>query len=246
LKVRTTFFVLNTFLLLCSVLTGLKVIPGPDIFGTALAFYALFILPGILLSRLLKLERGFSFFSILRYFLVGLVLSSFFSLLTSFPIFTFRVISIIYAAVTVLLLLIYSMKSVEAEDFPAAGEIDSDGKRERLILFSISILLFAALFVFFNSSGEMGWYSDSLDHISFVRRSLETNTPFPMDSFHRVKDGAVFDPRKGLWHAVLALWTYQADVEPHFLWAALPSFLSFIALSSFILFAMELTGSMFN
>jgi len=243
LRFRTTFFVLNSILLLSSVLTGLKVVPGPEIVGVILSFYTLFILPGFVVSNLSGYRDKLSFFSLLVYFTTGLVCIVPFVLLVALGSITFQLVSLIYGLFILILIVVYSFKREEK----SLGVNSSDGKestkKERLILFSMMVLLFLLFFVFFYGSGELGISSDALDHVSFVRRALEVNDPFPVDSFYKSGDGVVFDPRKGLWHGVLALWVYQADVEADYLWIFLPSFLAFIAFSAFIFFAMELTGS---
>jgi len=243
LRFRTTFFVLNSILLLSSVLTGLKVMPGPEIVGVLLSFYALFILPGFVISNIFGYKDKLSFFSLLMYFTTGLICAVPFVLLVALDSVTFRLASLIYGLFIFILLAVYSMKnekkSLGANTVNGWGSI----KRERLILFSMMVLLFLLFFVFFYGSGELRVSSDALDHISFVRRALEVNSPFPVDSFYMSGDGAVFDPRKGLWHGVLAFWAYQADVTVDYLWVFLPSFLAFIAFVAFIFFALELTGS---
>ena len=59
MKGRTAFFILNIVAVILSVLTGFRVLPGPDLFGIALAFYVLFLLPGYLIDlNIVRLDTG--------------------------------------------------------------------------------------------------------------------------------------------------------------------------------------------
>ncbi|MCD6380169.1 hypothetical protein J7M07_06970, partial [bacterium] len=105
------------------------------------------------------------------------------------------------------------------------------------------IILFALCFTLFFGSGDVSINGDSLDHLSFIRRALDSGNILPGDSFYIDGDGHFFDPRKGIWHSAVALLTYQADVTPVYIWKMLPSFLSFFVIASFLFFAVELLSS---
>ena len=59
MKGRTAFLIFNIVAVTLSVLTGFRVLPGPDLLGIALAFYALFLLPGYLIDlNIVRLDTG--------------------------------------------------------------------------------------------------------------------------------------------------------------------------------------------
>jgi len=107
----------------------------------------------------------------------------------------------------------------------------------------IGAALFAVCFIALYGRGELGWSSDALDHVSFIRRSVESGALFPRDSFFREGDGTALDPRKGLWHPVLGLVSHASRVRADRLWSAFPSLAAFFALGSFLWFALELCRS---
>jgi len=73
LKSRRLFLVVNAFVLVLSLLTALRVLPGPETAGTALAFYALFLFPGYAISRLASRRPAGLLEDICRIFLAGLL-----------------------------------------------------------------------------------------------------------------------------------------------------------------------------
>lgn len=250
MKGRTAFLAINLLAIVISLLIGVKVLPGPDLIGTVLAFYVLFILPGLLLERLLFDAGGVSIEAICRIFGMGLVFVSLLVFLGVIPGISFMAVSIIGAGLNVCFLLIDVWRRSRAAEnlqrvavvglFPRASR-EQPAAAGRVLLV---VLLFAACFILFYESGALGWNTDALDHLSFIRRSVDGGELFPRDSFYKGGDGSrAFDPRKGLWHPVVSLWTYQADVDPAFLWRLLPSCLVFFALLSFVFFALELLGS---
>jgi hypothetical protein len=50
-----------------------------------------------------------------------------------------------------------------------------------------------------------GYYTDSPDHIGTVRRMMLSGDPFPRDAFFADAGERGADPRKGLWHPIVAL-----------------------------------------
>jgi hypothetical protein len=69
----------------------------------------------------------------------------------------------------------------------------------------------------------VSYYGDSPDHIGTIRRMIETGDAFPDDAFFRDAGRAGADPRKGLWHAEVALVTALAKVDPADAWLQLPA-----------------------
>ena len=244
-KSRRLFLFINAFVLVLSLLTALRVLPGPDIVGMMLAFHALFLLPGFLLSRLSGAGQTGLLEEICRIFLGGLLFLTLVLALGFVPGFSYQGIAITGCAVTFAMLFITGgrgkMKGRGRGMKGTAGE-GAEERRIRIMRVAAVLLLFIICFVFFYGSGLTRWDSDALDHMSYVRRGLDSGELFPGDSFHRGGDGAGFDPRKGIWHPMLTLWAYQGDVPPVVLWRMVPSFIAFFALAFFLLFAVTITG----
>jgi hypothetical protein len=68
--------------------------------------------------------------------------------------------------------------------------------------------------------------SDSPDHVATVRRILETGEPFPAEVAVRTPGVAVPDPRKGWWHAEIALVARLSGLDPVDAWRALAGVLA--------------------
>jgi hypothetical protein len=64
----------------------------------------------------------------------------------------------------------------------------------------------------------LGYLSDTPDHVGTLRRMLESGELFPADAFFREAGRAGADPRKGLWHGVVALLARLAGVGPLETW----------------------------
>ena len=73
---------------------------------------------------------------------------------------------------------------------------------------------------------RLTFMSDAPDHIGTLRRMLEHGTLFPTDAFYRNAGIAGVDPRKFLWHGVVALVCTLANVGPIETWRALPALLA--------------------
>ena len=67
------------------------------------------------------------------------------------------------------------------------------------------------------------YYSDSPDHIGTIRRMLASGSAFPADAFFRDAGPMGADPRKGLWHPIVALLCKVANVDPWPAWRMLGS-----------------------
>lgn len=65
------------------------------------------------------------------------------------------------------------------------------------------------------------YYSDSPDHIGTIRRMLASGSAFPADAFFRDAGPMGADPRKGLWHPIVALLCRVANVDPWPAWRML-------------------------
>jgi hypothetical protein len=244
---QTVFLVLSTGIILVSLLIGFGRIAAPEPLRISLAFLALFVLPGAAVSGLVFRPSLEPLETICSVFAMGLSFSSGVVCVGFIPGVSYAAISVVGAALTVALLFIeHARRTVRSGNDPdsrrtAAGTNRANARFPRSVL--VCIVLYALCFFVFYGSGELGSWTDSPDHVSFVRRSVESNVLFPHDSFYREGDGSSFDMRKGLWHPVLSLWTYQSHATADRVWRTIPSFTVFFVLSSFILFALEVCGS---
>ncbi len=248
MKNQTAFLIFSFTVVTLSFLTSIQFIPGPEFFGIILSFYSLLFLPPILFFRLYKHTWILSLRGICELFITGLAYLSLLVCLGFIPGIDFADISIIGTGINILLLMLVYFRSRTRLD---VGRRDSElikrmygsksgNKRGKLFLL---IILFAFCFTFFFGSGDISIDGDSLDHLSFIRRALESEKILPGDSFYITGDGKSFDPRKGIWHSAVALLTFQADVTSVYMWKMLPSFLSFFVVVSFLFFACELLDS---
>ncbi len=249
LKGRLACLIIKVLFVLGSLLTALRVVPGPDIAGVVLAFYTLFILPGALMHRMLFGPVEASPAGVCRLFSTGLLFVSILVFAGFVPGVSYAILSVMATCVTLFLLFLDHFRwrcgtkhldKPAISVFPASRGRDSGWTMGR---FALVILVFALSFVFFHGAGELGWSTDSLDHLSFIRRCIDSGSIFPNDSFFKSGDGTVLDPRKGLWHSVIALLTFQSDAAPEYVWSMLPSMLVFFSVTAFIFFSTELLGS---
>lgn len=242
---RTAFLFVNLVILSLSILTALHVVPGPDVIGIFLAFYSLFVLPGMLLTGLLSVSHQMTLERVCTIFVTSLLFLSIMIWLGLVPGFSYRVIALVSALFQlVMMLLLYGRERRRKEDSSRSGAYSKKGvlRRNRFGTTVFIILIFAVCFVIFYGAGSTGSGTDSPDHISYIRRCLDSGSLFPHDSFYAGGDGVGFDPRKGLWHPIAALWTWQSDTSVETLWMAMPSFLGFFALAFFAWFVIVLTG----
>jgi hypothetical protein len=246
---RTAFLISNTAIVLISLLTGLRVLPGPDTAGMALAFYSLIVLPGILISDIAFGGAKADFEGIARIFLSGVTYACLLVCAGFIPGVSYTFIAVAGASVTVMAMVYHGLVPASKEE---EKEIDLVGsfsrredysEREKRAMLLVFILLFGICAVLLAGNGETGVSSDAPDHISFIRRSLVSGEILPRDSFYIDGDGTTFDPRKGLWHPVVSLWAWMADASPQDLWTMIPAFTAFFAIVVFWFFAGELSGS---
>ncbi len=59
----------------------------------------------------------------------------------------------------------------------------------------------------------LGYLSDTPDHVGTLRRMLQSGDLFPADAFFRDAGRAGADPRKGLWHGIVALLAQLASAR---------------------------------
>lgn len=89
----------------------------------------------------------------------------------------------------------------------------------------LAAMALAALHAF-QLGTPVSYFTDSPDHIATVRRMLASGQAFPVDVFFRDPYATFADPRKGLWHPVVALVCALAQADPFVVWRALPTLLA--------------------
>ncbi|MCD6379052.1 hypothetical protein J7M07_01230, partial [bacterium] len=72
MKNQTAFLVFNLIVVILSFLTGIRFVPGPELFGVILSFYSLLILPAILFFSLSNYTFTSSLRTICELFIVNL------------------------------------------------------------------------------------------------------------------------------------------------------------------------------
>lgn len=245
MRSRSAILFFNLVILSLSVLTALHVLPGHDVVGISLAFYSLFILPGLLLAWLLDVAYQTMLERICTIFVTSLLFLSILIWIGLLPGFSYRETGLAGAVLQLVMLLLVYRREKEGKDDSsrrAAGSEHGARIRSRFGKTVFMLILFAVCFVFFYGAGSTGWDTDSPDHISYIRRCLDSGSLFPHDSFYEDGDGVGFDTRKGVWHPIVALWAWQSDTSVETLWMAMPSFLGFFALTFFAWFVIVLTG----
>ncbi|MCE9627840.1 MAG: hypothetical protein K8R56_07985 [Candidatus Eisenbacteria bacterium] len=72
----------------------------------------------------------------------------------------------------------------------------------------------------------VSYFTDSPDHIGTVRRMLASGDAFPRDAFFLDAGAAGADPRKGLWHPIVALVCALSHADPLHVWRALAALIA--------------------
>jgi hypothetical protein len=245
-KARATFLVASTIAIVASVLVGARALSLPPVASACLAFYALFVAPGIAIDRLVFRSRGGTLEAVCRVSAAGFVFDSIVVCMGFIPGVAYRVMSPVAGAAAVTLLLAAWAK--RGSEGAREGPVDERGaalagRRIGVRELAAVVVLFAACFILFYKSGTLGFDTDALDHLSYIRRGVDAGTIFPRDSFYRGGDGAGFDVRKGAWDAALSLFVFQSRTAPDLFWRLVPSLLAFTALSAFLFLGVELLGS---
>lgn len=145
-----------------------------------------------------------------------------------------------WAGVTSLIPWLWLMKS-------RAATARSDDKPEgQLSRFALAAVLLAALVAAVHCARlgtPVSYYTDSPDHIGTVRRMIAGGDAFPTDAFFRDAGRAGADPRKGLWHPIVALLSHLAHVDPLPAWRLLAALLAPLFVLNAAAFGFEMAGA---
>ena len=106
-----------------------------------------------------------------------------------------------------------------------------------VVLAALGALVYAARF-----GTPLYLASDSPDHVGTLRRMLEHGRLFPSDAFFQGAGAAGVDPRKFLWHGVLAVIARLSGVDPLEVWRSLPTLLSPLLVLNFAVLGALLSG----
>ena len=88
----------------------------------------------------------------------------------------------------------------------------------------------------------LSFFTDSPDHIGTVRRMLASGDAFPRDAFFLDAGAAGADPRKGLWHPIVALVCALSHADPLPVWRGLAALLAPLFVLNAAAFAWWLGG----
>ncbi len=86
---------------------------------------------------------------------------------------------------------------------------------------AVAAVLLAAAFAAVHAARfgpPLGYLSDTPDHVGTLWRMLQSGELFPADAFFRDAGRAGADPRKGLWHGIVALLAQLAGLGPLETW----------------------------
>lgn len=210
----------------------------------AAAFAAVLLLPGFLISRVLF--NGCKVDSIARIPLSLSLSVCFFSTLGLFLYVFHAGVSSIIPLLAVFILLLIAANVVLRKRHGRTrleGEISRPKpvrdrrSRANAVLFA---LMLVAFFLMLYRGAMFDWGADSMDHVGTVRDIVEKRQLFPTNAFYAGDDGLGPDPRKGLYHASLAVISIVTGIEPYRIWIWLPALLLPILLCSYFVFTSEL------
>ncbi len=249
MKKRAVFLVTTLGTVFLSLLIAFKIVPGPGTLGIALAFLSIIIIPGIYLSLFFYREVSVTVESFCRIFFLGLLYAVCLVTVGFIPGAGYQQISLAGTFAVICMSLIFI-----ATAYSGTGNFKDDlvrnlrkrsrlRDREKKAISMLMAVVFAICFILFYGRGETGTQTDAPDHLSYIRRSLDSGKLFPTDSFFKDGDGVSFDQRKGMWHPVMSLWTFLAGTSPDILWRIAPAFLVFFYVLSFWYFARSILRS---
>ncbi|MCC6651013.1 MAG: hypothetical protein IT348_07690, partial [Candidatus Eisenbacteria bacterium] len=113
----------------------------------------------------------------------------------------------------------------------------------RVALALVLLAAFAAAVHCARLGTPVSYYTDSPDHIGTVRRMIAGGDAFPTDAFFRDAGRAGADPRKGLWHPIVALVSHLSGVDPLPTWRLLAALLAPLFVINAAAFAFGMAGA---
>ena len=112
----------------------------------------------------------------------------------------------------------------------------------RLVLAAVLAAAALALLHVALAPAPLSYSTDAPDHIGTVRRMMAEGDAFPTDAFFRGAGPSGADPRKGLWHPVVALVAIVAHADPLVAWQALAALLAALFVLNAALFGALVSG----
>ncbi len=230
-----------------AVLAGFGLAGIPAELRIVLAFYALFIVPGKALRRRFFDAPAGAFETAGEVFVLGVVFASLAVCVGFIPGASYGAVWIAALGAAIALIWMPGSGGAGSSGTAGAGAEPAEGRgnprARRLASRILMACLLAACFLALRGKGELAPATDAPDHVSFVRRSVESGALFPRDSYYREGDGASLDPRKGLWHPVLSLWVRGANAPADAVWRMAPACAAFFALCVLYAFAASIAGA---
>jgi hypothetical protein len=106
---------------------------------------------------------------------------------------------------------------VEKATPSAAGADVLRGRARYVVLALVALTVLHGL----RMGTPIGYYTDSPDHVGTIRRMMGSGDMFPRDAFFADAGAHGADPRKGLWHPIVALVFLAAHADPFDGWVAM-------------------------
>lgn len=185
-----------------------------------LAFAALLMVPGYALLRLTARPPGGAWFSAGWALGLGVAWNGLLILATRAAGLPFTVLAG-GSAVTSAALWAIALARPGTGQRGSAGETPVAGAGLAVWIAAAVALLFV-----WRVGPPFSYYSDTPDHVGTIRRMLQSGDAFPLDAFFKGAGGAGADPRKGLWHPLVALVCRLAAVDPIEAWRQLSALLA--------------------
>jgi hypothetical protein len=222
---------------------------GWEFLRFTLAFACIFIMPGMLLFNLFFRRREHDIFEVIP---VAMVFSI--ALLSIAGVLLYLVglnANSMLLMLPPLLLMLIALNAArwgrKRHAHSMTGEASADvrveePKKGRSLTLAIYGLLILAAALMAYRGAVFVWSADTYDHAGTVREIVEKREILPGDTFYGGEERLGPDPRKGLFHACLAILSIMTKIEPFQIFLWLPILLLPILLCSYLAFA----GSLFK
>lgn len=198
-------------------------IPAPDGVRVALAFALLVLWPGAAWLRLLEQRPpGGAWLSAGWALALGVAWNALLLAATELLPMPFTIVLPVTPLLSALLWCAVALRPKPSGPPPAETAADLSDAAGWLVAAAatLAVLHCARL------GARLTFNSDSPDHIGTLRRMLEHGSLFPTDAFYRDVGSGGIDPRKSVWHGMVALTCVLARVGALETWRDLPALLA--------------------
>lgn len=211
---------------------------GPEPFRALLTLLALVLLPGLGLARFLLAEREAEWPEWLASSMgLGLACHAALALAAQLlgvdPAFELWALPVLGVA---LLAASSVSRGASRSSAPSSGA-GAGAEKGRTLAWLVTALAAAATVAWVSALGPpLGLLTDAPDHLATVRRLAMEGRVLVPDAFHSFDPTAAFDPRKGIYHSLLALVARAGDLDPVSAWRWATVFLApLLVLASYCL-----------